>query len=205
MDEVLYNAGVCYEDAKSIGKAIQMYEVLNQRFPKSLQAQKALGRSGNAYGAIAFYDRSAAKYEQFAKKYGGEKDAPSALQNAVTYRKGIGDDKAAIADIEFFVKQYKNKMKKEAADALWGLVGIYEKQGNQEAVDQGARALPQGDGDQGRPRSRGRRARPHRPDPVGAVVQEQGRGRRLHQGRARARHPQPRQAPARRRAAGPLR
>lgn len=134
MDEVLYNAGVCYEDAKSIGKAIQMYEVLNQRFPKSLQAQKALGRSGNAYGAIAFYDRSAAKYEQFAKKYGGEKDAPSALQNAVTYRKGIGDDKAAIADIEFFVKQYKNKMKKEAADAMWGLVGIYEKQNNQEAT-----------------------------------------------------------------------
>ena len=134
MDEVLYNAGVCYEDAKSIGKAIQMYEVLNQRFPKSVHAQKALGRAGNAYAAIAFYDRSAGKYEQFAKKYGGEKDAPSALQNAVTYRKGIGDDKAAIADIEFFVKQYKNKMKKDSADALWGLVGIYEKQGNQEML-----------------------------------------------------------------------
>lgn len=134
MDEVLFNAGVCYEDAKSIGKAIQMYEVLNQRFPKSVHAQKALGRAGNAYAAIAFYDRSAGKYEQFAKKYGGEKDAPSALQNAVTYRKGIGDDKAAIADIEFFVKQYKNKMKKDSADALWGLVGIYEKQGNQEAL-----------------------------------------------------------------------
>ena len=134
MDEVLYNAGVCYEDAKSIGKAIQMYEKLNERFPKTIHAQKALGRTGNAYGAIAFYDRSAAKYELFARKYGGEKDAPAALQNAVTYRKGIGDDKAAIADIEFFVKQYKNKMKKDSADALWGLVGIYEKQGNQEMV-----------------------------------------------------------------------
>jgi tetratricopeptide (TPR) repeat protein len=134
MDEVLYNAGVCYEDAKSIGKAIQMYEKLNERFPKSVQAQKALARTGNAYGAIAFYDRSAAKYELFAKKYGGEKDAPSSLQNAVTYRKGIGDDKTAVADIEYFVKQYKNKLKKEAADAMWGLVGIYEKQGNQDAV-----------------------------------------------------------------------
>jgi tetratricopeptide (TPR) repeat protein len=134
MDEVLYNAGVCYEDAKSIGKAIQMYEKLNERFPKTLHAQKALARTGNAYGAIAYYDRSASKYEQFARKYGGEKDAPSALQNAVTYRKGIGDDKAAIGDIEFFVKQYKNKLKKDAADALWGLVGIYEKQGNQDAV-----------------------------------------------------------------------
>ncbi|HTE49806.1 MAG TPA: tetratricopeptide repeat protein [Kofleriaceae bacterium] len=134
MDEVLFSAGVCYEDAKSIGKAIQMYEVLNQRFPKSVHAQKALGRAGNAYAAIAFYDRSAGKYEQFAKKYGGESAAPAALQNAVTYRKGIGDDKTAVADIEFFVKQYKNKMKKDSADALWGLVGIYEKQGNQEMV-----------------------------------------------------------------------
>jgi TolA-binding protein len=134
MEQVLYNAGVCYEDAKSIGKALQMYEVLQQRFPSTIEAQKALARAGNAYGAIAFYDRSASKYEAFAKKYGGEKEAPSALQNAVTYRKGIGDDKTAIADIEFFVKQYKNKMKKEAADALWGLVGIYEKQGNQEML-----------------------------------------------------------------------
>ena len=132
MDEVLYNAGVCFEDAKSIGLAIQMYEILNKRFPKSSQTQKALVRMGNAYGAIAYYDRSAAKYEEFAKRYGGEKDAPGALQNAVTYRKGIGDDKQAVSDIEYFVKQYKSKKQKDAADALFGLAGIYEKQGNQD-------------------------------------------------------------------------
>jgi tetratricopeptide (TPR) repeat protein len=133
MDEVLYNAGVCFEDARSIGLAIQMYGALQQKFPKSNQAQKALVRMGNAYGAIAWYDRSAAAYEQYAKKYGGEKDAAGAMQNAVTYRKGIGDDKQAVADIEFFVKQYKSKKQKDAADALFGLAGIYEKQGAKEA------------------------------------------------------------------------
>src|SRR5690606_17934828 len=39
----------------------------------------------------------------------------------------------AVANIEFFVKQYKNKKKTDAADALFGLAGIYEKQGNEEA------------------------------------------------------------------------
>jgi tetratricopeptide (TPR) repeat protein len=134
MDEVLYNAGVCFEDGKSIGLAIQMYSALQKEFPKSNHAQKALVRIGNAFGAAAFYDRAATAYEEYAKKYGGEADAAKALGNAVTYRKGIGDDKKAIENIEFFVKQYKSKLKKEAADALFGMVGIYEKQGNQDAV-----------------------------------------------------------------------
>jgi tetratricopeptide (TPR) repeat protein len=134
MDEVLYNAGVCYEDGRSIGLAIAMFNILQKEFPKSSQAQKALVRIGNAYGAAAFYDKAAQAYEEYAKKYGGEKDAAGALGNAVTYRKGVGDDKKAIENIEFFVKQYKNKLKKEAADALFGMVGIYEKQGNKDMV-----------------------------------------------------------------------
>jgi TolA-binding protein len=133
MDEVLYNGGVCFEEAKSIGLAISMFEILNKNYPKSTHTQKALVRMGSAYGAIAWYDRAAAKYEEFAKRFGGEKDAPGALNNAVTYRTGIGDDKQAIANIELFVKQYKTKKQSEAADALVGLVGIYEKQGNEDA------------------------------------------------------------------------
>ena len=130
MDEVLYNAGVCYEDGNSIGQAINFYSLLGREYPKSKLTQKALVRIGNAYGAIAFYEKAAEKYEEFAAKYSGEKDAPGALQNAVTYRKGIGQDAKAIKDIDLFVKKYKGKKRKEAAEALWGLTGIYEKQGN---------------------------------------------------------------------------
>ncbi len=134
MDEVLYNAGVCFEDGKSIGLAIRMYGILDQKFPKSTRNQKALVRMGSAYGSIAHYQKAAEKYEEYARRFGGEKDAPDALQNAVTYRKGIGQDKEAIADIDKFVRQYKKKMKKEAAAALFGLAGIYEKQGNDDMV-----------------------------------------------------------------------
>src|SRR5690606_5424518 len=80
-DEVLYNAGVCFEDGKSIGLAIQMFGILNKRFPDSTHTQKALVRMGSAYGAIAYYDQAAEKYIAYAKKYGGEDDAPKALQN----------------------------------------------------------------------------------------------------------------------------
>lgn len=134
MDEVLYNAGVCFEDGKSIGLAIRMYGILDKKFPKSTRNQKALVRMGSAYGSIAHYENAAKKYEDYAKRFGGEKDAPNALQNAVTYRKGIGHDKEAIANIEAFVKQYKKRLKNEAASAMFGLAGIYEKQGNTDAV-----------------------------------------------------------------------
>ena len=134
MDEVLYNAGVCFEDGKSIGLAIRMYGILDQKHPNSKRNQKALVRMGSAYGSIAHYDKAAEKYEMYAKRYGGEKDAPNALQNAVTYRKGIGQDKEAIADIETFVRNYKKKMKDESAAAMFGLAGIYENQGNDDMV-----------------------------------------------------------------------
>ena len=134
MDQVLYNAGVCFEEGKSIGLAISMFEALSKRFPNSKLTQKALVRMGNAYGAIAYYDQAAKKYEEYASRFGGEKDAPGALQNAVTYRKGIGDDAQAIKNISLFVKQYKRKMKDEAADAMFGLAGIYEKQGNSDQI-----------------------------------------------------------------------
>ncbi len=134
MDEVLYSAGVCFEDGKSIGLAIRMYGILDQKFPNSEHNQKALVRMGSAYGAIAHYEKAAQKYELYAKRYGGEKDAPNALQNAVTYRKGIGQDKEAIDDIEAFVKAYKKKMSDEAASAMFGLAGIYEQQGNKDMI-----------------------------------------------------------------------
>ncbi|MCP4446311.1 MAG: tetratricopeptide repeat protein [Myxococcales bacterium] len=134
MDEVLYSAGVCFEDGKSIGLAIRMYGTLDKKHPDSEHNQKALVRMGSAYGSIAHYEKAAEKYEQYATRYGGEKDAPNALQNAVTYRKGIGQDKEAIADIEKFVETYKKKLKDESAAAMFGLAGIYEKQGNNDMV-----------------------------------------------------------------------
>jgi len=133
-DEVLYNALVCYQEGKSIGAAIQMFGLLKQYYPKSKQMPRAVGRIGKAYGDIAFYEQAADKLEQYAKDYGGEKDAFNALSEAVFYRKGIGQDDKAIANTAFFIKQYGTKKPKEASDAMFSLTSVYEKQGDPDAV-----------------------------------------------------------------------
>jgi tetratricopeptide (TPR) repeat protein len=133
-DEVLYNALVCYQEGKSIGAAIQMFALMKQYYPKSKLMPRAIGRIGKAYGDIAFYEQAADKLEQYAKEYGGEKDAFEALSEAVFYRKGIGQDDKAIADTTFFMKQYGAKKPKEASDAMFSLTSVYEKQNDNDAV-----------------------------------------------------------------------
>ncbi len=133
-DEVLYNAGVCFEEGRSIGVAIQMYSLLKKYYPNSKITAKATARLGKAFGDIAFYDRAATELEAYAKKYAGEKDAHDAMSDAVFYRKGIGDDDKAIEDTKYYVKTFGSKKPQEAAAASFSLTSVYEKQGDNDAV-----------------------------------------------------------------------
>ncbi|MEO6776393.1 MAG: tetratricopeptide repeat protein [Kofleriaceae bacterium] len=126
-DEVLYNAGVCFEEGKSIGAAIGMFNTLQKYYPNSKITAKAVARLGKAYGDIAFYDRASDKLEEYAKKYAGEKDAHDAMNDAVLYRKGLGDDQKAIDDTKYFIKTFGPKNKADAANASFSLTSIYEK------------------------------------------------------------------------------
>ncbi len=133
-DEVLYNALVCYHEGKSVGAAIVTYNALYRYYPNSKLMPRATGRIGKAYGDVAFYDKAAEKLEEYAKKYAGEKDAYSAMSDAVFYRKGIGDDAKAIANTKFFIDTFGRKNPSEAANAMFSLVSIYEKQGDKDAI-----------------------------------------------------------------------
>lgn len=133
-EEVLYNAGVCFEKGRSFSAAIQMYNLLSRRYPSAKVTQRSIARLGNIYAQVAWYDKAANKLEVYAKRFGGEKDAFKALGDAVFYRKGIGDDEKAIEDTRFFIKRYGRKKVKEAAEAMWSLTAIYEKQGDQDKV-----------------------------------------------------------------------
>ncbi|MDB4956108.1 MAG: Tetratricopeptide repeat protein [Myxococcales bacterium] len=126
-DEVLYNAGVCFADGKSIGASIAMFNLLEKYYPKSKITARAVARLGKAYGDIAFYDRASDKLEQYAKQYAGEKDAYDAMSDAVFYRKGIGDDDKAIADTAYFIKTFGTKKLADAANADFSLTTVYEK------------------------------------------------------------------------------
>jgi TolA-binding protein len=133
-DEVLYNAGVCFGEGKSIGAEISAYNALEKYYPNSKLTAKAVALLGKAYGDIAYYDRASDKLEQYAKKYAGEKDAYDAMSNAVFFRKGIGDDAKAIENTKYFIKTFSQKKPQEAANAMFSLTGIYEKQGDPDIV-----------------------------------------------------------------------
>jgi len=133
-DEVLYNSGVCFEEGRSIGAAIQAFNLLQKYYGSSKLTAKALARIGKAYGDIAFYDKASEKLEEYAKKYAGEKDAYDAMSDAVFYRKGIGDDAKAIENTKYFIKTFGTKKPQEAANASFSLTSVYEKQGDGDAV-----------------------------------------------------------------------
>ncbi len=127
-DVLLYNAGVCFEQGKSIGAALSMFSKLAELYPDSKQTAKAIAKLGNNYGAIAYYDKAATRYEEYARKYAGEKDAFDAMSSAVFYRKGIGDDEKAIENTKFFIKTFGAKNPDKAAEAFFSLNTIYEKE-----------------------------------------------------------------------------
>ncbi len=127
MHEVLYNAGVCFEKAKAFQNAIIIREELVKRYPKENTAQKSLYALGANKAAIGEFKASAEYFEKYAKQFGGEKDAHTALSNAVFFRKGVGDDDVALNDTKDFVKAYIGKQPAEAANAFFSMAGIYEK------------------------------------------------------------------------------
>jgi len=133
-DVLLYDAGVCYEQGKSISAAIGMYQLLQQLFPKSKLAAKSLARLGDVYASIAYYKEAADKLEEYAVKYGGEDNAYPALSDAVQFRKGIGDDAKAVADTQLFIKMFGRTRRAEAAAAFFSMISIYEKQGDRDKL-----------------------------------------------------------------------
>ncbi len=89
--EIIFNAGVCYEKAKAFQNAITMREYLVVNFPDKKEAKMSLFALGANYSAIAEYGTAAAYYEKYAKAFTGEKDAASAMGNAVFFYKGVGN------------------------------------------------------------------------------------------------------------------
>ncbi len=62
------------------------------------------------------------------------------MSDAVFFRKGIGDDGKAIEDTKYFIKTFGQKKPQEAANAMFSLTSIYEKQGDERRGDQAPRA-----------------------------------------------------------------
>jgi tetratricopeptide (TPR) repeat protein len=130
-DEVLYNAAICFQEGKAVGGAMQAFEMVLRYYPSSKVALRALAQMAAAYARIARFDQAAARYEEYAKKYAGEKDARDAIENAIVMRTAIGDTAKRIEDTKYFVQTYGAKAPQEAADATFALVTAYDTPADQ--------------------------------------------------------------------------
>jgi outer membrane protein assembly factor BamD (BamD/ComL family) len=132
--EELYNAGVCYETAKSLGVAIMLFSQLRQRHPASPLAQKALVRLANLNAAIARYREAADLYADYARRYAAERDAPHALSEAARLYAALGHDREALRAAETFIKLYGRKRAGDAAEVMFFAASLLERRGDDRAL-----------------------------------------------------------------------
>ncbi|MFK7992151.1 MAG: tetratricopeptide repeat protein [Sandaracinaceae bacterium] len=141
LDEVLYNASIAYEAARLLGRAIRVRTILIRNFPESELAKRAVYLVGANYHALAIYSSAAEWYERFARDYPGEDGssctaeqteagtcaiANEALQNAVFFRLGLGEEDQAETDARLFERNYRRSMPRETSQVMFSLGSIYE-------------------------------------------------------------------------------
>jgi tetratricopeptide (TPR) repeat protein len=130
----LYNAGLCFQNARLVGQAIKAREQLIKDHPKDNLAQRALFQIASGYHQLAYYSEAAKRYEEFAGKFPGEKQAFTALGNAYSFRIGLGEFDKAIEDMNSFVKYYGDKKPSDAANVVFQMSEVYEKQKKNEEL-----------------------------------------------------------------------
>jgi tetratricopeptide (TPR) repeat protein len=136
--ERLYNAGVCFQNARLIGQAIQARNQLIKTHPSNPLAQKALFQVAAGYHQLAWYGEAARHYEQFATKFPGEKESAQALGNAYQFRVGLGEPDRALQNMNDFIRLYGARRPQEAADVFFQMGEVYERENK---VDQYAKHL----------------------------------------------------------------
>jgi tetratricopeptide (TPR) repeat protein len=118
-DELLFNGAFCSESAGMIGTAVQLRTALVERFPNSHLAQRTLFDLSNSYASIAYYERAAERYEQYAARYPNQNETPDALQNAYLFRVALGHTDTATKDLDAYEKLYEAKDPERAAKIFW--------------------------------------------------------------------------------------
>ena len=98
---------------------------------------KALARLGNVYARVAFYDKASSNFEEYARKYAGEDDAYKAMNDAVFYRKGLGDDDKRHREHQLLhqdVRQEGQAVSRTPPTPSSAWRSIYEKRGDLDIV-----------------------------------------------------------------------
>lgn len=118
-DILLWNAADCSDASYQVGQAIQIRGALLDRFPNSPKAKDTLHYLAESYQAVAYYNESAQRYEQFATDHEKDERASNALQNAYLFRLGLGQESKAKENLAKYESLYKKKDIKKAATIFW--------------------------------------------------------------------------------------
>jgi len=127
-DILLFNAARCFEAAYLIGQSIKLRNTLLETFPDSEKAQQTLLEVAGNYQAIAYFEKSAEKYEQYATKYRSDAETANALQNAYLFRLGLGEDQKAVENLTAYEDLYKKKNPEIAAKIFWSRYELLDKE-----------------------------------------------------------------------------
>ncbi len=133
-DEILLNLAIHAQAADLVGRAIAALEALVEEHPESEHVADAHRRLGEAYHAIAIYERAADHYEAFVRRTPNAEGAADALANAVFFRLGLGDDEKAIAAARFFEQRLAEDDPERAAQVAFAIGTIYEVRDEHRAV-----------------------------------------------------------------------
>jgi len=144
-DEVLYNAGIYFEKARRLGRAIQVRGVLVSQHPESELARRAVAQIGGNHHALALYTRAAEHYERYAESVAEHGEArctearcatgPELLRHAVFFRLGTGDDEAAARDAALFARAFGRRDPGLAATVAFAAGTPAERAGDWRAVE----------------------------------------------------------------------
>lgn len=132
LDELLYNAGVWFDQAGDFAQAQRARLRLLAVKPESPLSMRALQASAARYEQVGAYARAASCLEELAAKRPNETErSVAALQTALNHRVNIGDAKRAQSDFDQFIKQYGSQPahRETAALMFLGMARLYLHEG----------------------------------------------------------------------------
>jgi hypothetical protein len=98
-DDQVVEAARCFAVAGAIGAAIAEWNLVTRYQPAKRAAMEATRGLASLYERAAQFDRAAEWHENYAGRYGGEKDAKEHLVRAACLRFQLGYDSEANRDV----------------------------------------------------------------------------------------------------------
>ncbi|MFO0744104.1 MAG: tetratricopeptide repeat protein [Myxococcota bacterium] len=122
----LYNASLNYFEAKRVEKALETQRQLYEQHKNHELGPKALYAIGEIYRQTTVYESASQWYEFLVKNHPDHPLAEKALRYASIFRKTLGQNKEAIANLERYLQKYPKEANAPRVDL--DIIFILEKQ-----------------------------------------------------------------------------